>query len=80
MKSPRSKLRGITSASLRYADNKGNSCFLHPTLQAAGNVNLKSGLPKDGKMFLNNPDSNRVAGVFILRLLNTDPGPFLVEL
>jgi len=41
MNSPRSKLRGITSASLRYADNKEFFLFVtHPTLQGAGNSKL----------------------------------------
>ena len=42
MNSPRSKLRGITSASLRYADNKEFFLFVtHPTLQGAGNSKIK---------------------------------------
>jgi hypothetical protein len=42
MNSPRSKLRGITSASLRYADNEEKIRLSYSSpLQAAGNSNLK---------------------------------------
>ena len=41
MNSPRSKLRGIRSASLRFTDNKDLFWFVvHPALQGAGNSQL----------------------------------------